>query len=66
VILLLLLVLLLFVTVSRLPVPSGDGISEDLGSLLLDGLFRLALAGLLTALILVVRSVVSGRHPDSR
>jgi hypothetical protein len=65
-ILLLLFVLLLFVTVSRLPVPSGAGISDAVGILLPDVLFRLALAGLFTASLLVVRSVVSGRYPDSR
>jgi len=63
---LLFFVLLLFVAVSRLSVLSGAGISEAAGTVLLDVLFRLSLAGFLTALLLVVRSVPSGRHPDSR
>jgi hypothetical protein len=63
---LLFFVLLLFVALSQAAVPSVAGISEAAGRILLDVLFRLALVGLLTALLLVVHSAVSGRHPDSR
>jgi hypothetical protein len=63
---LLLFVLLLFVALSRSAVLGVADISDAAGSVLPDVLYRLALAGLLTALLLVTRSVVSGRHPDSR
>jgi len=62
----LLFVLLLFVALSRSAVPDVAGIADNAANALLDVLFRLALAALLSALILVMRSVVSDRHPDSR
>jgi hypothetical protein len=63
---LLLFVLLLFMAVSRSAVPGVADISDAAGCVLPHVLYRLALAGLLTTLILVLRSVISDRHPDSR
>jgi hypothetical protein len=59
-------VALFLVVVSRPAVPSLAGIADSAGDVWPNVMFHLALAGLLTALLLVVRSIVSDRHPDSR
>jgi hypothetical protein len=46
--------------------PFVAGIPAAATTLLLDLLFRLVLAGLLAASVLLVRAVVYGHHPDSR
>jgi hypothetical protein len=63
---LLFFVLLLFVALSEAAVSGVAGIPEAAGRILLHVLFRWALVGLLTTLLLVVHLAVSDRHPDSR
>ena len=47
-------------------IPFLAGIPTAAASLLLDLLFRMALAVLLAASVLLVRAVVYARYPDSR
>jgi hypothetical protein len=66
VILLLLFAALLIAMVLREPIPAVTGIANGAVNLFLNVLPRVAFAVFVSFLLLVVRSIVLGRHHDSR